>query len=204
MTIVRLLVLGVLTLSAVPALAADSLVIDRAHSETGFKIRHLFTNVSGRFGTFEGTIALDSARPEASTVSFTIDAASINTDNADRDKHLRSADFFDVGKFPTITFRSEKIRTTGKDRYDVTGTLTMHGVARTVTLPVSLLGIGKDPWGNERAGFTTSVILSRKDFGIVWNKALDSGGFVLGDDVAVTVDLQAVKQAPKSAVKVAS
>ena len=127
----------------------------------------------------------------------TIDAASIDTDNADRDKHLRTPDFFDVANHPTITFASEKIRATGKDRYAVTGTLTMRGVAKKVTLPVSFLGMGKDPWGNERAGFTTSITLNRKDFGINWNKALDNGGVLLGDDVAVTVDLEAVKQAPK-------
>ena len=197
MSIHRLFVLAMLTLAAGPALAADTLVIDRGHSEAGFQIRHLFTNVRGQFGAFEGTIAMDPARPAASSVRFTIDASSIDTDNADRDKHLRSPDFFDVASHPAITFTSEKIRSTGKDRYAVTGTLTMRGVAKTITLPVSFLGMGKDPWGNERAGFTTSVTLNRKDFGINWNKALDNGGVLLGDDVAVTVDLEAVKQAPK-------
>jgi len=199
MSIHRLLVLAMLTLVAGPALAADTLVIDRSHSEAGFQVRHLFTNVRGRFGAFEGTIAMDSAKPEASSVRFTIDASTIDTDNPDRDKHLRSPDFFDVANHPTITFTSEKIRATGKDRYAVTGTLTMRGVAKTMTLPVSFLGVGKDPWGNERAGFTTSVTLNRKDFGINWNKALDNGGVLLGDEVAVTVDLEAVKQAPKPA-----
>jgi len=199
MSIHRLLVLAMLALAAGPALAADTLVIDRGHSEAGFQVRHLFTNVRGRFGAFEGTIAMDPAKPEASSVRFTIDASSIDTDNADRDKHLRSPDFFDVANHPTITFTSEKIRAAGKDRYAVTGTLTMRGVAKTMTLPVSFLGIGKDPWGNERAGFTTSVTLNRKDFGINWNKALDNGGVLLGDEVAVTVDLEAVKQAPKPA-----
>ena len=197
MSIHRLFVLAMLTLAAAPALAADTLVIDRSHSEAGFQVRHLFTNVRGRFGTFEGTIAMDPAKPEASSARFTIDASSIDTDNADRDKHLRSPDFFDVASHPAITFTSEKIRSTGKDRYAVTGTLTMRGVAKTITLPVSFLGIGKDPWGNERAGFTTSVTLNRKDFGINWNKALDNGGLLLGDDVAVSIDLEAVKQTPK-------
>jgi len=199
MSIHRLFVLAMLTLAAVPALAADTLVIDRSHSEAGFQVRHLFTNVRGRFGAFEGTIAMDPAKPEASSVRFTIDASSIDTDNTDRDKHLRSPDFFDVANHPSITFTSEKIRATGKDRYAVTGTLTMRGVSKTLTLPVSFLGIGKDPWGNERAGFSTSVTLNRKDFGIHWNKALDNGGVLLGDEVAVTVDLEAVKQAPKPA-----
>ena len=199
MSIHRLFVLAMLALAAAPALAADTLVIDRSHSEAGFQVRHLFTNVRGRFGTFEGTIAMDPAKPEASSVRFTIDASTIDTDNADRDKHLRSPDFFDVASHPAITFTSEKIRSTGKDRYAVTGTLTMRGVAKTITLPVSFLGIGKDPWGNERAGFTTSVTLNRKDYGINWNKALDNGGLLLGEDVAVSIDLEAVKQAPRQA-----
>jgi len=199
MSLRRLLVLVMLSLAAGPAFAADTLVIDRAHSEAGFQVRHLFSNVRGRFGAFEGTIAMDAAKPEASSVTFKIDASSIDTDHADRDKHLRSPDFFDVANHPAITFTSEKIRAAGKDRYAVTGTLTMRGVSKTITLPVSFLGAGKDPWGNERAGFSTSVTLNRKDFGIVWNKSLDSGGFLLGDDVAVTIDLEAVKQAPKQA-----
>jgi polyisoprenoid-binding protein YceI len=198
MSIHRWIVPAMLTLAAAPALAADSLVIDRSHSEAGFQVRHLFTNVRGRFGAFEGTIAMDPAKPEASSVRFTIDASSIDTDNADRDKHLRSPDFFDVANHPSITFTSEKIRATGKDRYAVTGMLTMRGVSKTMTLPVSFLGTGKDPWGNERAGFSTSVTLNRKDFGINWNKALDNGGVLLGDEVAVTVDIEAVKQ--KSAI----
>ena len=199
MSVRRLFVLAMLALAAGPAFAADTLVIDRSHSEAGFQVRHLFSNVRGRFGAFEGTIAMNAAKPEASSVAFKIDAASIDTDHADRDKHLRSPDFFDVANHPAITFVSEKIRATGKDRYAVTGTLTMRGVAKTITLPVSFLGAGKDPWGNERAGFSTSVTLNRKDFGILWNKSLDNGGLLLGDDVAVTIDLEAVKQAPKQA-----
>ena len=199
MLIRHLLVPALLALVASPALAADTLVIDKSHSEAGFQVRHLVSKVSGRFGEFSGTVAMDPANPGASSVVFTIEAASIDTDNADRDKHLRSPDFFDVANHPAITFKSERIKATGKDHYAVTGTLTMRGVAKTITLPVSYLGAGKDPWGNERAGFSTAVTLNRKDFGIVWNKALDNGGFLLGDEVAVTVNLEAVKQAPKPA-----
>jgi polyisoprenoid-binding protein YceI len=201
MSIHRLFVLAMVALAAGPAMAADTLVIDRGHSEAGFQVRHLFTNVRGRFGTFEGTIVMDPAKPEASSVAFTIDASSIDTDNTDRDKHLRSPDFFDVANHPSITFTSQSIRSTGKDRYAVTGTLTMRGVAKTITLPVSYLGAGKDPWGNERAGFSTAITLNRKDYGINWNKSLDNGGLLLGDDVAVTIDLEAVKQAPKQVAK---
>jgi polyisoprenoid-binding protein YceI len=127
-------------------------------------------------------------------VEFTLKAASIDTSNENRDKDLRGANFFDVEKFPEITFKSTSVKAAGKDRYDVTGTLTMRGVAREVTLPVSFLGFGKDPWGNEKAGFSTDVTLNRKDFGIVWNKALDSGGVLLGDEVWVSINLETAKK----------
>src|SRR5262249_3020100 len=128
------------------------------------------------------------------TVEFTIKAASIDTSNENRDKDLRSANFFDVEKFPEITFKSSKVKSAGKDRYDVTGTLNLHGVAKEVTLPVQFLGYGKDPWGNDRAGFSTDVTLNRKDFGIVWNKNLDSGGLLLGDEVWVSINLETAKK----------
>jgi polyisoprenoid-binding protein YceI len=196
MSIHRLFATALLAVAAGPALAADTLVIDRSHSQASFQVRHMFSPVRGRFTAFEGTIAMDAARPEASSVTFTIDAASIDTDNTDRDKHLRSGDFFDVENHPSITFKSEKVKVTGKDSYAVTGTLTMRGVSKTITLPVTYLGTGPDPWGNSRAGFSTAITLNRKDYGINWNKALDNGGLLLGDDVAVTVELEAVKQAP--------
>ena len=199
MNVHRLFVPALLILGAAPVRAADTLVVDRSHSQAEFQVRHLFSNVRGRFGAFEGAISVDPDRPEASSVRFTIDASSIDTDNADRDKHLRSSDFFDVENHPTITFTSESIRATGKDRYAVTGTLTIRGVAKSVTLPVSFLGQGKDPWGNVRAGYSTSVTLNRKDFGMLWNKSLDTGGLLLGDDVAVTVDIEAIRQGPKQA-----
>src|SRR6185295_3137577 len=120
--------------------------------------------------------------------------ASIDTNVPDRDKHLRSADFFDVEKFPEITFKSKSIKATGKDAYNVTGTLTMHGVSKEVTLPVTFQGEAKDPWGNTRAGFGTSTTLNRKDYGIVWNKALDAGGALLGDEVKVEINLETVKK----------
>jgi polyisoprenoid-binding protein YceI len=200
MSIHRLFAPALLAVATSPALAADTFIVDRSHSQATFEVRHMFSKVRGRFTTFEGTIAMDAAKPEASSVTFTIDAASIDTDNADRDKHLRSGDFFDVEKNPTIAFTSDKVKLSGKDTYAVTGTLTMRGVSRTVTLPVTYLGAAKDPWGNPRAGFSTAITLNRKDYGINWNKALDNGGLLLGDDVAVTVELEAVKQAPKSAL----
>ena len=182
-----------------PAVAADTYTVDASHSEAGFQIRHLVGKVRGRFTDFKGTVQVDAARPEASSVEFSIKATSIDTASADRDKHLRSADFFDVEKFPEITFKSTKVAPAGKDKYEVTGTFTMHGVAKTITLPVAFLGFGKDPWGNERAGFELATVLNRKDYGIVWNKALDAGGAVLGDDVTVSITLETIKKKDKPA-----
>jgi polyisoprenoid-binding protein YceI len=156
----------------------------------------MMTKVRGRFGDFAGTIKAEAGKPEASSVEFTIKAATIDTANENRDKDLRSPNFFDVAKNPDITFKSSRIATKGKDLYDVTGTLNMHGVAKEITLPVTFLGFGKDPWGGERAGFETFITLSRKDFGIVWNKTLETGGLLLGDEVYVSINLETKKEAP--------
>jgi len=173
--------------------------IDKVHSEAAFQVRHLVTKVRGRFTDFEGQVRIDRERPEASSVEFSIDAASVDTDVADRDTHLKSPDFFDVAKYPRITFVSARIRPRGDDRYDVTGTLTMRGVAREVTLPVSFLGSARDPWGNERVGFELETKVDRKDYGMVFNAALDNGGLLLGDEVRITVNLQAIKQTAATA-----
>lgn len=177
-----------------PAYAADTYVVDRSHSEATFQIRHLVSKVSGRFTDFSGTIVGDPAKPESASVEFTIKAASINTDNADRDSHLRTADFFDVEKNPEITFKSSAIKKTGEGRYAVTGKFTMRGVTKTIVVPVEYLGVVRDPWGNEKAGFTAKLTLNRKDYGINWNKALDNGGVLLSDEVDVVVNLEAAKK----------
>ena len=176
------------------ASAADTWTVDKAHSTVNFKIKHLMSKVTGSFGDVDGTITTDFADLSASSVSFTIQATSIDTKNADRDKHLRSADFFDVEKFPTITFASSKITKTGDDTFAVTGTFTMHGVAKEITLPVTFLGAAQDPWGNTKAGFEVTTTLKRSDYGIVWNKALEAGGFLLGDEVEVTINLEVAKK----------
>ncbi|HEY1253082.1 MAG TPA: YceI family protein [Thermoanaerobaculia bacterium] len=185
--------------SAVPAFAADTYAIDKNHSDVSFTIRHFASKVRGRFADFSGAIQVDPAKPEASSVAFTIKTASIDTNNADRDNHLRTADFFDAAKNPEITFKSSKMVSTGKDKYDVTGTLTMRGVSKEITIPVAYLGTVKDPGGNERASFELATKLNRKDYGINWNKALDSGGFMLSDDVDVTISLETVKKKPDGA-----
>jgi polyisoprenoid-binding protein YceI len=187
---------------ALSVFAADTYVVDRAHSEAKFEIRHMMSKVSGKFDDLAATVNIDPANPTASNVSFTMKAASINTSNEGRDKDLRSDSFFDVGKYPEITFKSTAIKpTSNKNLYEVTGDLTMHGTTKHVTLPVEFLGFGKDPWGKTRAGFTVKTTLNRKDYGINWNKALDNGGFLLGDDVEVTLNLEAVKQTPPAATK---
>jgi polyisoprenoid-binding protein YceI len=183
-------------LVAASAFAADSYVVDKNHSEATFQVRHLVSRVSGKFNDFTGSISVDQASPAASAVEFTIKTASIDTGVADRDKDLRSANFFEVEKYPEISFKSTSIKPSSrKDVYDVTGTFTMHGVTKTITLPVEFLGFIKDPRGNQRAGFTARATLNRKDYGITWNRALDAGGTLLSDDVDITVNIEAVKSA---------
>jgi polyisoprenoid-binding protein YceI len=179
-----------------PAAAADTYAVDKTHSEVLFSVKHLVSRVSGGFNDFEGKILIDRAKPEASSAEFTIKATSISTKEARRDDHLRSPDFFDVAKFPEITFKSTKVTPKGKDAFEVAGDLTMHGVTKPVVMAVGFLGDIKDQMGNEKAGFEATTTLNRKDFGIVWNKALDQGGYVLGDDVKVTVNLEAAKPKP--------
>jgi len=181
-------------IAATPLFAAETYTVDASHSEANFKIRHMMSNVTGSFNDFSATVLLDRKNPSASSVDFTINAASVDTDNESRDKHLKSAEFFEVEKYPTITFKSTKIVPAGKDRYNVTGKLTIRDVTKVVTLPVAFLGFGKDPWGNERAGFEISTTLNRKDYGLNWNKALDQGGYLLADDVKVMIDLEGVKK----------
>ena len=178
-------------IAAVPLFAADTFVVDKTHSSVNFKIRHLVANVTGSFNTFDGTVTVDSAKPAASSVEFTIDAASVDTANEKRDGHLRSADFFDVAKYPQITFKSTKVEPTKtKNLYNVTGNFTMHGVTKQVTLPVQLLGFGPDGRGGQKAGFEIETTLDRKEYGITWNNTLDEGGVVLGDDVKVSINLE--------------
>ena len=179
--------------ASVATAAPQAYLVDKGHSEASFKVRHMLGKVPGRFDDFEGKILLDADHLESSSVEFHIRATSIDTDLPDRDKHLRSGDFFDVESHPEIVFKSESIRRTGKDAYDVTGTLSIRGIEKRITLPVTYLGQSRDPWGGDRAGFSTAVTLNRKDFGMVWNKALDQGGFLLGDEVWVTLEIEAVK-----------
>jgi polyisoprenoid-binding protein YceI len=181
-----------MTTTQVATKTSGAYAIDKAHSEVTFQVRHLLTKVRGRFSDFSGTVRFDEEQPEHSSVSLTIDAATVDTNNADRDQHLRSDDFFAVDTYPTITFRSSRIVRTNEDRYDVSGTLTIRGIAREITLPVTYLGIANDPWGNARAGFETDITINRKDFGLAWNATLETGGFLVGDDVRISLSIQAI------------
>ena len=176
------------------ASAADAFTVDSRHSEAMFRVRHFMSKVSGKFADVSGVVNIDKANPAASSVNVTIKTTTIDTGVADRDKHLRSADFFDTDKFPEITFKSTKIAPTSrKDVFDVTGDFTMHGITKQVTLPVEVLGWQTNPQG-ERVGFSLNTTVNRKDYGVIWNRALDNGGFMLGDDVEVNVAVEAVKR----------
>ena len=189
------LVLGLLVLAA-SAGAQTVWEIDPAHSSVQFSIRHMMiSNVRGEFAKVAGTVHADDKDVTRSTVEATIDAASIDTREAKRDEHLRSPDFLDVARFPTMTFKSKKIEKAGEGRYKVTGDLTLHGVTREVVLDVEgPTAPMKDPRGSVRAGAQATTKINRKDFGITWNKALDGGGVVVGEDVAVTIDVEGVKK----------
>jgi polyisoprenoid-binding protein YceI len=181
---------------ALPSLArAATYEIDALHSNLGFKVRHLMVSwVHGKFEKGTGTISYDKANPAATTIQATLDAATINTGDAERDKHLRSADFFEVEKFPAVEFKSKKAEPDGA-RVKVTGDLTMHGVTKEVVLDVE--GITepvKDPWGNVKVGATATTRISRKEFGLSWNKALEAGGVTVGDEVLITLDIEAAQR----------
>lgn len=193
-------VVALVVLSSVPARAAEW-VVDPSHSSVGFSIRHLVSNVQGRFNKMEGALNFDDADPAKSKMTFTIDVASIDTGVPDRDKHLKAPDFFDAAKFPTITFKSTKIvKASGKDTYDVTGDLTMHGVTKPVTLRVLNLGSVMGPMGMVR-GMEATGTLNRKDWGITWNKALDNGGTILGEEVKLDINLELKEKTLSTAPK---
>src|SRR6185436_10529763 len=184
---------------AAPALAGDTYSFDKAHTNVGFQVRHIFTNVSGKFTDFAGTIQVDRAKPESSTVEFTIQASSIDTSDQRRAQHLRSADFSDVANNPAGTFKSTSVKANGKDSWLVTGDFTMHGVTKSIMLPVTLLGEGKDPMGNEKMGLETGLTLNRKDYGLNWNRTLETGGVLVGDEVKVQIAVEANKAKPPQA-----
>ena len=191
-----------LLLSLVPtfALAATSQWnVDASHSQVGFAVKHLvISTVRGEFGKYQGKLVLDDADATKSTVEATIDVNSIDTKVADRDTHLKSADFFDVAKYPSITFRSTKVAKAGRDRLKVTGDLTLHGVTKPVVLDVSTSPEVKGMYGETRRAFAATTKILRKDYGLTWNKLVEAGPAV-GDEVTIALDLELVKDQPKTA-----
>lgn len=170
--------------------------IDPNHSTAEFSIRHMMiTTVKGRFSGITGAVEGDPEDLAAARVHLEIDLATVDTRQPERDNHLRSADFFDVEKYPTMTFTSRRITRTGTNTYDVAGDLTIHGITKDVVCQVTYEGQGKDPWGGIRAGYTAATTLNRKDFGLMWNVALEAGGVLVGDQVKVSVELETVKRA---------
>ena len=173
--------------------------VDAAHSRVGFAVKHLvISNVRGEFGAYQGKLVLDDADVTRSTVEATIDVNSVNTKVADRDAHLKSPDFFDVAKYPSITFKSTKVAKAGKDQLKVTGDLTLHGVTKPVVLDVSTSPEVKGMYGETRRAFAATTKISRKDYGLTWNKLVEAGPAV-GDEVTIALDLELVKDQPKSA-----
>ncbi len=189
-----------LSLAPTLALAAtSSWNVDASHSQVGFAVKHLvISNVRGEFGAYQGKVVLDDSDVTRSTVEATIDASSVNTKVADRDAHLKSPDFFDVAKYPSITFKSTKVAQAGKDRLKVTGDLTLHGVTKPVVLDVSTSPEVKGMYGETRRAFAATTKISRKDYGLTWNKLVEAGPAV-GDEVSIALDLELVKDQPKTA-----
>ena len=182
---------GCLSIAFVGSARAEEFQVDSVHSSVGFAIRHLVSEVDGKFKDFDGTFSFDQKNPEKSKVKATIKATSISTENEKRDNHLRSGDFFDVAKFPELTFVSKEVKKTGEGNYTMTGDLTMHGVTKPATFDVKFMGLAKGPDGKLRAGFKATGKVNRKDYGIIWNKTLDSGGLMLGEDVDITIRVEA-------------
>jgi polyisoprenoid-binding protein YceI len=186
------------TATTAPALTnlTGSYTLDPAHTRIGFVARHaMVTKVRGAFNEFEGTITLDGANPASSTAKLTIKAASIDTRNAQRDAHLHSNDFLAMDEYPDITFASTGARQVDETTYELTGDLTVRGVTNSITVPFTFEGAALDPFGNFRVGFEGSVTISRKDYGITWNAALETGGVLVSDKVVLEFEVSAIKNA---------
>ncbi len=191
-TLAGALAVGALATAPPAGAAARQLVIDRDHSSVTFSVRHLLSRVPGKFSRFEGTILFDEQAIEASNVKVKIETASIDTNVAQRDEDLRSARFFDAQRFPTLDFTSDAVKRLDGNKLRVEGKLTMHGVTKPVVLETEYLGSAKDPWGNLRYGFHATTRLNRKDFGMEWNELLEAGGFLVGDEVDISLDIEAM------------
>lgn len=192
---------GLAAVLSLPASAATSTwQVDPAHSEALFSIRHLtISTVRGGFSKIKGTISFDDKDPAKSVVDVAIDMSTVDTREPKRDDDLRSDKFFDVTKYPTMTFKSTKVEQVSAGKLKVTGDLTLHGVTKEVVLDVEGPSAAiKDPWGNQRAAASATTKINRQDFGVKWNKTIDNGGVMLGDDVSITIDVEMIQPAAKS------
>jgi polyisoprenoid-binding protein YceI len=170
--------------------------LDTAHSSVDFSVKHMMiAKVKGSFNEFSASIEANPADLTTASIQFNVDLASVDTRNTDRDNHLRSADFFDVEQFPTLTFTATNVVKTDDDEYKVTGDLSLHGVTRQETFKVTYEGSGKDPWGNEKVGFNAEGKINRSDYGLTWNAALETGGVLVGDEIKISLEIQAAKEA---------
>ena len=168
--------------------------IDTSHSEILFRVRHMMiSNVRGQFKSFSGTIDINEDNPAASSVAVSIDVASIDTRDEKRDGHLKSGDFFDAEQFPTITFTSTGVEVTGNNTGKIHGDLTIKGVTKPVVLDATFVGKAKSPWGTTSAGFNASTTINRTDFGLTWNVALETGGILVGEEITIDIELEAVQ-----------
>jgi polyisoprenoid-binding protein YceI len=180
-------------------MAATTWNIDPSHSAIHFSVRHMVVSKTrGRFSKFSGQLVFDPADVSKGSVEVTIEPGSVDSADAQRDGHLRSADFFDVEKHPTAAFKSTRVEDLGGGKLRITGNLTVRGVTRPVVLDAVNEGTGKDPWGGERAGFSGTTSIDRRDFGLQWNKTLETGGVLVGDKVELTLEVEAVKQAAQA------
>jgi polyisoprenoid-binding protein YceI len=187
-----------MTTASAPALTelTGTYTLDPAHTRIGFVARHaMVTKVRGSFDEFAGTAVLDGANPANSRVEVTIEAASIDTRNAQRDEHLRSNDFLAMQEYPKITFTSTGVRQAGETTFEVTGDLTIKGVTNEITIPFEFEGSATDPFGNQRVGFEGSVTINRRDYGVTWNAALEGGGVLVSDKVTLEFEISAIKNA---------
>jgi polyisoprenoid-binding protein YceI len=182
------------TATATSTTPATTWKIDPVHSQVEFSVRHMMiTTVRGRFTGVEGTVVTDGTDPTKAQVDVTIDVNTIDTREAQRDAHLKSADFFDVEKTPTITFKSKRVTDVQGNAFKLVGDLTIHGITRELTLDATSEGRAKDPWGGERAGYSATTRINRRDFGLTWNQALEAGGILVGDEIKITLELELVK-----------
>jgi polyisoprenoid-binding protein YceI len=185
--------MAVLALASVASAEPGTFKIDPDHTNVGFSVRHMFSNLNGRFGAFDGAVTLDPKTGQVTAAKGVIQTASVDTRHEKRDGHLKSPDFFDVAKYPTMTFTGKSFKQ-GPDGTEITGDFTLRGVTKPVTFKTKFLGAGPDPWGKTRAGLTAHARINRKDYGMDFNKVLDTGGLLIGDEVDINLEIEAIQQ----------